>query len=880
MYLRLLTILSVTLLFAAFTACGDDEPQEPITDNLPLKNQWTDSIFGTLSEKDQYYQHLIVEIPQPYQSKSDSLVSWIAENQPGALKFDNWKTDSISILKNRLDTLDIIQPFFYTNYFDQLSLKPYPYWKASEKNGDVEMARIFSKARMNLLDLGEDLNMDKPTIEWLDTIRSSLALFPVIAHYDDKHVKRDFNDFVLKMQRFDHSLMLNISFYDTVNFDDFRNTYGYEGLFIAETEVGKVNNLISGGIDFVFRNLEAGDTYSSWKGSTDEMSKSTRRILDFKSRVNPKPQSQNLEAEVTYTRMNLAHNGAALLRDEGKMIPFQKRFTIYAAGKLNISNRTRKEVNVSTSSLTESMADLKRIKKASGNKVLIISDTASVEVLKFLNELNKEDQTLVCFTNPAQYKALSNTAELLFIPHFEAKSAPILAQQLSSRLELSGNLVMDDSVVSGISKAKTLLARTIPEYTGIDGDTLNRINWAVKQAMNGRAFPGCQVLIAKNGCIIYDQQFGHHTYKREKLVTDESIYDLASITKVVSTTLVGMKLWEMGVYDLQDSLYMYLPDSLKNYLDYPSTIRNITFHELFIHKSGLPAGFPLIRYLQYTNEDIGVFDKYYCDISDTSYCIEVAKDFYMDKEYADSMWLKLNQMWLDKSKPYKYSDVNMNTLYYMFKGMIDANPREFGFTQPDKKLKEMNLYEEFLYETFYRPLGMDRTRYKPLEHYNQTGIVPTEDESYWRHQLLHGSVHDPNAALMGGVAGNAGMFSTTRDLAIYCEMLMNKGVYGGQRYLKAETVEKFTNVAENSHRGLGFNHKTITTTGYGMADSSSLSTYGHTGFTGTCFWIDPEEDMFYIFLSNRVHPKVNNRIYQFGIRKRIHNAAYEARMNS
>jgi len=396
--------------------------------------------------------------------------------------------------------------------------------------------------------------------------------------------------------------------------------------------------------------------------------------------------------------------------------------------------------------------------------------------------------------------------------------------------------------------------------------------------MNGKAFPGCQVLLAKDGCIIYDAQFGHHSYKRQKPVTNESIYDLASITKIFATTMVGMKLYEMGGYKLKDSLGDYLPDSLKDYLPYPSTIRNITFEELFIHKSGLPAGFPILKYMMYTTEEVGSVDKYYCDQQDSVFAIEVAENFYLDKEYADSMWLKLNQIWLDKSKPYNYRDVNMNTLYMMFKSIIQKNPKTYDFNEPSKKLEGRDLFVEFLYKTYYEPLGMDRTRYKPLQMFNANTIVPTEDESYWRKQLLQGHFHDPNAALMGGVGGNAVMFSTTNDMAILCQMLLNKGDYDVKRYLNAETITKFTSAQEQSSRGLGFNKKNISTTGFGMATESSISTYGHTGFTGTCFWIDPEEGLIYIFLSNRVHPKVNNRIYNYGIRKSIHNTAYEARM--
>jgi CubicO group peptidase (beta-lactamase class C family) len=238
----------------------------------------------------------------------------------------------------------------------------------------------------------------------------------------------------------------------------------------------------------------------------------------------------------------------------------------------------------------------------------------------------------------------------------------------------------------------------------------------------------------------------------------------------------------------------------------------------------------------------------------------------------------LHQIYLDPSKAYNYSDVNMNTLYFMFKSFIQKNPEKFGFTQSKKQLKDKNLFEEYLYNTFYKPLGMNHTRYRPLKHFSRDIIVPTENETWWRKQLLHGHVHDPNAALHGGIAGNAGIFSTANDLAILCQMWLNKGVYNGQRYLKAETVNKFTARQENCFRGLGFNKPSMGSTSFGMSENASLSTYGHTGFTGTCLWIDPEHDLIYIYLSNAVHPNVNNKTYEYGIRKKAHQCAYDAMM--
>jgi CubicO group peptidase (beta-lactamase class C family) len=879
MFLRLLSFIFGCIACVFLISCGGKQDDSSITDGGPFENEWSDSIYGTLSEEEQYYQHLIIEIPSAYQLKIDSLTEWIIDVQPGALKFKDWNPDSISLVKTALDTAQIIQPFIYCNYFDFLQISPYPYWESNKNNRAPRLSRIFQKSRMNLLDFDYSMNMNRETIEWLDTLQNTQTIFPVIAHYTDKKVKEQFNEFIRVLQRFDYNVYVNISSYDTIKFETYRMQTDYQGLFMVNTATSSINNLLAGGADLAFKNIESGDIYSNWKGSTDEFVSSTKRILNFKSKVDNRMKEQHLEAEMTFTQLNLIHNSVALISDKSKMLPLTSRFSFYSEKKLRVRNKTRKEVNVSMKKIEMTLKEIERIGKGNGKKVVLLSDSLTSEMMEFVNYVDKSENILFCFSNPDNFEFLEGTPNLLFVPSLEQFSTEILLQQLSKRINLNGDFVLGDSIYKGLRHKKTLLARTIPEYVGLDMDTLSRINWAINGAMNGRAFPGCQVLLAKNGCIIYDQQFGHHSYKREKPVTDESLYDLASITKVLATTVVGMKLWELGKFGLKDSLKDFISDTIRQYLPYPSTIRNITFHQLFIHESGLPAGFPLIRYLNYKSEDVGVYDKYYCDISDSTFKLEVAENFYLEQEYADSMWIKLNLMWLDNSKPYKYSDVNMNTLYYMFKSIIENDPRSFGFNESKKDLEGRNLYLEYLYKTIYEPLGMEHTLFKPLKRYGKMKIVPTENDTYWRKQLLQGHVHDPNSALMGGVAGNAGLFSTTNDMAVLCQMLLNKGMYNGKRYFNIETINKFTTQAENSHRGLGFNKRTISTTGFGMADSSSLATYGHTGFTGTCFWIDPEEDLVYIFLSNRVHPTVNNRIYQFGIRKRVHNAAYDARLN-
>ena len=707
-----------------------------------------------------------------------------------------------------------------------------------------------------------------------------MSINPIVGHFNDANFDKELNRFFNTIRQSDHSVLVNVTCFDSVDFNGFRLSSQFEGLFVVKSSSEKINTLLGGGADFLFTSIDSPHQYSDWNGSNniEDYHESTKRILDLKSKLQHNNNNVHLESEIKYARLNFAHGAVTLIRNHASLLPFSSSFTIYSPMKLKISEIVREANQIRFQKIDLTKSAVKRATKRSSNKLVFLPDTVDSEILDYLSQLKADSKTVVCFSNPTHYEHLKKSLSLVFVPFYEKFDANIFVQQLTARIDLDGDFV-GDSLIKGVDINASKLARTTPEFRGLDTDTLAKIKWAVTSAINGKAFPGCQVLLAKNGCIVYDQAFGHHSYEKEEVVTNNSIYDLASLTKVVATTLVGMKLYEMGAYKLDDSLAKYLPDSLKDYLPHPSTIRDITFEELFVHQSGLPAGFPLIRYMKYKSDEVGRFDKYYCDQPDSCFNIEVAENFYLEKEYGDSMWLKLNQMWLNKDKPYKYSDVNMNTLYMMFKGIIQKSPIDFGFTEAEEQLIDKNLFVEYLYTNFYKPLGMEKTLYKPLEYFDKMTIVPTEDESWWRKQLLQGHVHDPNAALMGGIAGNAGMFSTSHDLAILCQMLLNKGVYNNQRFLQVETVHKFTSAQENSSRGLGFNKRTLSTTGYGMADSSSILTYGHTGFTGTCFWIDPQSELIYIFLSNRVHPKVNNRIYNYGIRKRIHNTAYEAKLN-
>lgn len=420
---------------------------------------------------------------------------------------------------------------------------------------------------------------------------------------------------------------------------------------------------------------------------------------------------------------------------------------------------------------------------------------------------------------------------------------------------------MDSTITYGqgiYQKHTTRLAyNCLPEEVGLSSDTLKRINYIANTVISRRATPGCQIFVARKGKVVWNKTYGHHTYDKTSLVKWDDLYDVASITKVAATTLLAMDLYEKGKYNLDDSLKRFLPDSLLF-----TSLSNVTFREILVHKTGLSSGQNIIKFIKYENDSVGRYDLYYCDYADENYCVPIAENLWMDTVYEDSIWLDLNQQWIDKSKPYKYSDANFNLMYFMLQ-TVNKHRRPFHYQ---------------LKRTFYDPLGLRTTCFLPSDTFSMARIVPTEDEKYWRRQLLRGHVHDPTAALMGGIAGNAGLFSSASDMGVIFQMLLQGGTYGGKRFFKQTTVDLFTKKQPGSHRGLGFNKPT----GNGgiIAPEASLKSFGHTGFTGCCVWVDPDDELVYVFLSNRVHPNAQSKkLVQNGTRKRIHQAIYDAMMD-
>ena len=390
---------------------------------------------------------------------------------------------------------------------------------------------------------------------------------------------------------------------------------------------------------------------------------------------------------------------------------------------------------------------------------------------------------------------------------------------------------------------------------GIHPDSLLKVDSIVQDAILKEATPGCQIMAIKDGQVFYQKNFGYHTYKKQTEVKDTDLYDLASLTKIIATVPAIMKLEENQFIDLDHSLdqYMLLSDT--------SNKKSLVLREILAHQSGLAAWIPF--YLNTLDEDGNLKDTLYAKEYSDKYPIKVANSIYLHYQYPDSILSRVIHSKL-KEKEYRYSDLG----YYIFKPIIE-------------KITKLPL-QTFVDSTFYSPLGLSTMCYLPLEQFDTSSIVPTEFDYYFRSQLLKGHVHDMGAAMLGGIAGHAGLFSNANDLGIFMQMLLQNGYYGGQQYLSAKTINAFTKCQYcdlENRRGAGFDKAVLKNQEGGPACdcNPSSSAFGHSGFTGTLVWADPEEQFVYVFLSNRIHPTLENKkLLEMNVRTKIMEVFYEA----
>ncbi len=398
---------------------------------------------------------------------------------------------------------------------------------------------------------------------------------------------------------------------------------------------------------------------------------------------------------------------------------------------------------------------------------------------------------------------------------------------------------------SGFLTAKTRLGYSVPESVGIKADNLLPIDNIAKEAINDRATPGFVVLVAKDGKVIFNKAYGYHVYDRTMPEKVTDIFDIASVTKISATTMEVMQLVEQGKLSLDSTMGSYVA------LARNTNKSNIKVQDLMLHQAGLIPYIPFYERIRANDHSAD---------SSAAYPTKVAENYFMRKDYfKDVMWPQMLNSPLRTRGAYVYSDLSM----YFMKEIVEtitATP--------------LNLYTQ---QKFYDPLGMQTAGFLPRNRFAKEQIVPTENDTYFRHQLLDGYVHDQGAAMVGGVSGHAGLFASANDMAILFQMMLNGGTYGGIQYLKPETVAKFTAKHSNvSRRGLGFDRWDPELSKHYPAQNASPETYGHTGYTGTCVWVDPKYNLVYVLLSNRIYPRDSTLFNSRSIRPRVMDVVYQA----
>jgi len=394
-----------------------------------------------------------------------------------------------------------------------------------------------------------------------------------------------------------------------------------------------------------------------------------------------------------------------------------------------------------------------------------------------------------------------------------------------------------------------------PESQGLDSRVLSQIDNITLEMAAYAAAPGCQVLVAKNGAVVFDKSYGYQTYDKKSPIDESTLYDLASVTKVAGTLQAVMYLKDQGKLNLDAKLVEYLPE-LRG-----TNKQNMTVRDVLLHQAGLKPGIPT---WERTVSKGGLKPTFYASARSGDFPNEVVPGTYSIKTADDSVWT-----WIQRSTllpkvrgkyPVEYSDLSFIILKHVCEKLLQ---------QP---------IEQFLQKAFYQPLGLGTMTFNPLQRFPQTCIAPTENDTYYRHVQLQGTVHDQSAAMVGGISGHAGLFSNANDLAILMQMNLQNGQYGGKRYFQTPVVTEFAKPQlAGNRRGLGWDHGTPEKEEGPTSNLSPASTFGHTGFTGTCVWLDPENKILYIFLSNRVYPDAgNNKLRQYNIRTRIHDVIYKS----
>jgi beta-glucosidase-like glycosyl hydrolase/CubicO group peptidase (beta-lactamase class C family) len=553
------------------------------------------------------------------------------------------------------------------------------------------------------------------------------------------------------------------------------------------------------------------------------------------------------------------------------------RYTSLARFSLR-ANQTEEE----NQRLRDSLSTYKRI-------IVAVSEQRLAPFQPFFAKFVPESPAIYLFFTPGkmmlQIQRAVTHASAVVLGHsynsdVQRQVADVLFAKASADGQLSASLGELFPAGAGVTITPKTPLHFVPEEYGLSSVHLKRIDSIALDGIRQGAYPGCQVVVLKNGHIMFDKAFGTYTGKGSPRVESTNIYDLASLSKTTGTLLAIMKLYDKGRFNLTDKISDHLPFLQR------TDKKDITIQEILYHQSGLPSWIPFYQEAidkdsydgrlfsarkdahhplqlgttSWANPKFKFKSEYVSSVKTGDYTVQICDSLWLNRSFRKVIEEKIAEAPL-KQKRYVYSDVG-----FILLGMLV------------EQLAGMPM-EAYLQREFYEPMGLEHTGYLPLRRFAKSEIVPSNKDRFLRKETLQGFVHDEASAFFGGLAGNAGLFSTARDVARVYQMLLNGGEIDGQRYLSKETCQLFTTeTSKISRRGLGFDKPDADDPKKGnCASAAPAEVYGHTGFTGTCAWVDPVNELVYVFLSNRIYPDVTNRkLNQLHIRERIQGAIYDA----
>ncbi len=479
------------------------------------------------------------------------------------------------------------------------------------------------------------------------------------------------------------------------------------------------------------------------------------------------------------------------------------------------------------------------IEKISKNNNVILNIFGSPYILKYLDNIQDIESIIVSYQEGQVYEEAS-------------------AQMIFGGMSFKGKLPVSISpffpIGTGIETPSDFrVRRTTPEEANVSPGIIDNIDSIVEKGISSKAFPGAQVVVIKDGNIIVNKSYGYHTYDGKRKVKNSDIYDLASLTKIAATTAAIMHLKSNDLIDIDKTTSDYLPWLNNSY------IADVSIRDILAHQGKLRSWIPFHLETMINGKPNPLI---YSNIYSNDYPVKVAENLYIHKNYRDSLLKKISEEPLLARKTYRYSDLGFYVLAEIIKDLTGIS------------------LDEYVTKNFYEPMGLTTMTFNPLQKFDKTRIVPSEKDTLFRGQVLKGYVNDPGAAMLGGVSGHAGLFSSGLDMAIMMQMFLQNGYYGGKKYISDEIVSEFTKIQfpENQNRrGLGFDKPSLDKKDFPASQSASPKSFGHTGFTGTYAWADPEENLVYVFLSNRVYPYSSNRkLIEKNIRTKIQQAIYDA----